>query len=241
MHFYQPRRYRRKLLFPPGLLALAGLLWLGCVALRPWQDALKRRSVLQLIVVPLHPSSIWDGSPLLSLSKINAFRPWRDAILEGNKKTSARLPQRAFITNVVRTMMADSAHAGGVRIHFASSTQYSDFIFVLDLLKRENVKQYWLDNRRGPATFYAFTEVRLRMGQGGIPELICGCCNSASTPSPVPFWDGFDNMVVSFWQFTWVETLLQQFGHPEWRSSLWLLASIAGLRGWKMWHFRSIV
>ena len=36
MHFYLPRRHRRQLLFPPGLLALAGLLWLGCVALGPW-------------------------------------------------------------------------------------------------------------------------------------------------------------------------------------------------------------
>ena len=37
MHFYLPRRHGRQLLFPPGLLALAGLLWLGCVALGPWQ------------------------------------------------------------------------------------------------------------------------------------------------------------------------------------------------------------
>ena len=37
MHLYLPRRHRRQLLFPPGLLTLAGLLWLGCVALGPWQ------------------------------------------------------------------------------------------------------------------------------------------------------------------------------------------------------------
>ena len=37
MPFYLPRRYRRKLLFPPSLLALAGLLWLGCVAVGTWQ------------------------------------------------------------------------------------------------------------------------------------------------------------------------------------------------------------
>ena len=35
MHLYLPRRHRRQLLFPPGLLTLAGLLWLGCVALGP--------------------------------------------------------------------------------------------------------------------------------------------------------------------------------------------------------------
>ena len=35
--FYLPRRHRRKLLFPPGLLAMAGLLWLGRVAVGTWQ------------------------------------------------------------------------------------------------------------------------------------------------------------------------------------------------------------
>lgn len=55
MHFYLPRRHRRYLLFPPGLLALAGLLWLGCVALGPWQEALKLKSVMQLTMPSLYP------------------------------------------------------------------------------------------------------------------------------------------------------------------------------------------
>ena len=36
MAFYLPRRHRRKLLFPTGLLALAELRWLGCVAVGTW-------------------------------------------------------------------------------------------------------------------------------------------------------------------------------------------------------------
>ena len=34
MAFYLPRQ--RKLLFPPGLLALAELRWLGCVSVGTW-------------------------------------------------------------------------------------------------------------------------------------------------------------------------------------------------------------
>ena len=37
MPFYLLRRRHLKLLFPPGLLALAGLLWLGRVAVGTWQ------------------------------------------------------------------------------------------------------------------------------------------------------------------------------------------------------------
>lgn len=48
MHFYLPRRHRRPLLFPPGLLALAELLWLGCVALGRWEPALRLHNVVQL-------------------------------------------------------------------------------------------------------------------------------------------------------------------------------------------------
>ena len=60
MHFYLPRRHRRRLLLPPGWVALAGLLLLGCLALRPWQERLKRQVVLELTMPPLNKSgTIW--------------------------------------------------------------------------------------------------------------------------------------------------------------------------------------
>ena len=53
MHSYLPRRRRRPLLFPPGLLALAGLLWLGCVQLGSNPRAI-RHAVLELPMPFLH-------------------------------------------------------------------------------------------------------------------------------------------------------------------------------------------
>ena len=50
MHFYLPRRHCRRLLFPPGLLALAGLLWLGCVYITQ-NVRLKPFPVLQLTMI----------------------------------------------------------------------------------------------------------------------------------------------------------------------------------------------
>ena len=55
MPFHLPRRHRRhrrRLLLPPGLVALAGLLLLCCLALRPWQEWLTRRNVIELNMLP---------------------------------------------------------------------------------------------------------------------------------------------------------------------------------------------
>ena len=89
MHFHLPRRHRRRLLLPPGLLALAGLLLLGCLALRPWQERLGRKVVMQLTMPPINESrTIWPveyfeacdslllKEPKLSYSNVLTYRSW---------------------------------------------------------------------------------------------------------------------------------------------------------------------
>ncbi|AWM31322.1 hypothetical protein [Hymenobacter nivis] len=233
MHLYLPRRHRRPLLFPPGLLALAGLLWLGCVALGPWQERLKVPSVIQLTMFPLHvsPNSFWAGNPLLlSVQKRNVFRPWRNALFTGNSQTDST--EQIFVIKQVRYILADSSHDGGVRIRFAPTARYKELVFIFDLMNRENVRQYWLDVVHTPAILYAFTKKYKPVKYEHFPCLLCNDVipYAPPPPTPAPFWVRFDNWVTDFWHLTWLRPLLQ----PEWRASVWLLAAIVALGGWRV-------
>ena len=238
MHFYLPRRYRRPLFFPPGLLALAGLLWLGCMAVSTHSERLNQRVVMQLTMPPMRstPDSPWYGasSPVsLSAQKLNAFRPWHTVQLVGY--AGVDLPAKAALAGRIRSILADSAHVGGVRIEFASTAHYKDFIYALDLLSREKARRYWLDIKHKPTTLYTFTEIRLRSDP---TEFICGNqYSSRRFSSPIqslPFWTRFDDWVTSFWDFSWLRTWLQPLQTPDWRASVWLLAVIGAVSSWRI-------
>ncbi|SHK86727.1 hypothetical protein [Hymenobacter psychrotolerans] len=64
-----PRR-RRPLLFPPGLLALAWLLWLGCVALPQMRGMEKPQVIMQVTMRPLHTSEYWQFFPPVYSSEL---------------------------------------------------------------------------------------------------------------------------------------------------------------------------
>ncbi|WP_157886854.1 hypothetical protein [Hymenobacter sp. PAMC 26628] len=238
MHFYLPRRHRRPLLFPPGLLALAGLLWLGCVVLGPWQERLKPRTMLRLTMLvlprPDHPDFSPYSLPYLA-AKVRAMGPWRNTYITGKPENVAR--EHASITNDVRTIMADSAHQGRVRVRFTQTARYKDLIFVLDLMVRENVRRYWFDIVHKPITFYALTEIHERRRPANFDfnsvtwysdgkthhGSIVGCIRTEDViPSMPPS--------IPFWRFAWLRPLLQ----PEWRVSAWFLAAIVMLGGWRL-------
>ncbi len=238
MHFYLPRRHRRQLLFPPGLLALAGLLWLGCVVVGKHSDRLKLRSVMQFTMPPLQitPDSPFYGlgSPVcMSARKLESFRPWLTACFTGSATHDLRT-QKRLIRNV-RGIIADSGHAGGVRIAFAPSAHYKNLVFALDLMNREKVKQYWLDFKHQPATLYAYTEIRRPLSQGGIAELTCGTPSRVRLyqPPPTPLGVQFDDWATDFWQLKWLR-FPQELKQPEWRASVWLFAAIASLSCWRI-------
>ncbi len=238
MHFYLPRRCRRHLLFPPGLLALAGLLWLGCVALGPWRNGLKLRSVMQL-TMPVLASSPAEAKTCLfcapSVSKIRSMGPWRNTYLTGI--FSSNTCEQAQITNNVRAMMADSEHRGRVSVQFAPTTHYKDLIFVLDLVSKEGVSRYWLDIYNKPVTFYAFTEIHERrrpanFNSNSVTWYFDGQMHHGSRMGCIVTEDVIPSMPhsIPFWYFAWLQLLLQ----PEWRASVWLLAAIVALSGWQI-------
>lgn len=234
MHFFLPRRHRRKLLFPPGLLALAGLLWLGCIALGAHPEQLKQRRVMQLTMVPLNLSrsyyrgyeSLWT-TILSSPAKIAAFRPWRDIRFIGNLQTDKL--EQAHMAGAVLAILSDTLHDGGVRVRFASASRYENLVFALDLMNRASITKYWLDIQHGPATLYTITNAYAPSdsleceGVGPLNIII------ENTP-PIPLRTQVYEWIASFWQFTWLKPLAQ----PEWRPSMYLFAVIALLSSWRM-------
>jgi len=161
MRFHLPRRYRRPLLFPPGLLALAWLLWLGCVALGPWQEQLKLRTMLRLTMPPL-PSAIPPvlpsdsippppPPPYLTRAELNELLPWRDAYFNGNSQSDGH--EKIRITSAVHDMMSNTEIGSGVRIQFMPKSYYKDLVFVINLMSQEGVRRWFLDTRQKPTVF----------------------------------------------------------------------------------------
>lgn len=132
MPFYFPRRHRRPLLLPLGLLALAGLLLLGCLALCPWQERLKRRSIIQL-TMPIRPQ------PGDSRLKINNFLPnpdtlrkhysWHNAHLTGNIQQDNWKQQQ--IIRALHKIAEDTLHGGILSVQLGPKACYSNMIFYL--------------------------------------------------------------------------------------------------------------
>lgn len=144
MHFYLPRRHRRKLLFPPGLLALAGLLWLGCLALSG-NPRLKRYSVLQLTVPMLHkPSDKDDSRYWFTPQTLDSMRQWQTFRLTG-----LSFADTIAIRHILRSLsgLHSAADSTGVKIVFGESSKYADFICLLNGAERFRIHKYAFETR----------------------------------------------------------------------------------------------
>ena len=173
MHFYLPRRHRRRLLLPPGLVALAGLLLLGCLALRPWQERLRRKVVIELNMMPQPVSDVlwprldlfsncsWPkaNGPMLRSSNLVHFRKWTTLKFGPNQVKNA----------LVAGQMDAILHSigpnpnwknNGLKICFGPGAEYSSMIKTLDLMSRYRVSQYFIDIYHTPIALYAFTMKR---------------------------------------------------------------------------------
>ena len=238
MHFYLLRRYRRRRLFPPGLLALAGLLWLGCVQAGAWREQLKRSSVLQLTMpkprspkdAALFPTVRW-GVP--DPDTLRAQYTWHEAALTGERNRAGRQHHR--IAARLRAIMADTLHAGALRVRIAPQARYADMVFLLDLMDREGVAKYWLDITRKPTTFYVihgagaprrfYHSSNVYYNEFGRRGHFEGCIlyyDDLVVPKHTtqPFMVVLDNWTTDFWQ---------RLRQPEWRISIWLLAAVLAL------------
>ena len=241
MHFYLPRRHRRRLLLPPGLVALAGLLLLGCLALRPWQELAKVHGVIQLTV------PIYEAHPHLPTIRFLVPNPdtmcerrFRyQALLNGNATHDQRQYRR--IVAAIRAITSDNKHNGLVCVQLASTARYENMVAMLDLVKRMNLHQHWFDFTRKPTSFYIFSsqEIISTNEQPGFKHMSGCLLYPPYTPAPVPplpLLYRFNQAVIALWTFHWLAPLK----HPSWRIPLVLLALLSIMNLWRLWALRKI-
>ncbi|MBO2011728.1 hypothetical protein [Hymenobacter negativus] len=239
MRFYLPRRYRRKLLFPPGLLALAGLLWLGCVAVGSWREQLKPRYAIS-ITTPVRLIHHDSQFPTIQFELPNPDSVcescnWHNASFTGNPIADKH--EQALVVKYVRNIIADTMHAGGIRIRFTPTAHYASLVFILNLMNEKAVKKCWLDITRKPVTYYVITNAykskiikpKTTIEVATIP-MHCLLNNDVIYSQNKPSDIELTKSLAGFWKLKWLRPLRQ----PEWRISVGLLAAMVTLSGWRI-------
>jgi len=167
MHFYLPRRYRRRLLLPPGFLALTGLLLLGCLALESRLEESRRPiTAMELAVLPRTRSNsdlIWPplseldncvwpkkNEPMLRYSNLSHYRNWSTLeFSQGQNSDTLTIHQLKKILQELHP--SGNWRNNGLRIYFGPHAHYDTLVTVLDLLGRYK-SQYFSDFRFTPVT-----------------------------------------------------------------------------------------
>jgi hypothetical protein len=153
MPFYLPRRHRRRLLLPPGLVALAGLLLVGCLALRPWQERLTRPTVIDFTMPVRHGRSMIDN--VFEPKELTKCNDWYDTYFDGSRSGDAR--HALGIIRQAAAMQAFPQRDQRLQVQLGRRATYAELVFLLDTMDRFNIKKYVLDINHGPTVFYAFT------------------------------------------------------------------------------------
>jgi hypothetical protein len=219
---FLPRRRQRRLLLPPGWMALGFTLLLGCLVLLSHERQLILRTVLQ-VTMPSVKSSVdapWNNFVYKQPSELNALRPWHDADFVGAPLTD--FVTASTIGNAVLAINADTSHVGGVRIRFRQQATYANLVKALDLMNVVNQKKYWLDIRHQPITLYAITAKDLPVKLVGSQPVYLGCCTCPSEEYTEPLTEATFQQVIA--------KLCQQ----AWRPSILLLITISVLSFYRL-------
>ncbi|PJJ59383.1 hypothetical protein CLV45_0800 [Hymenobacter chitinivorans DSM 11115] len=258
---YVIRRHRRHLLFPPGLLALAFLLLLGCQVLRPWYGVLGPHYVLSLTLPARPVSDVIYPYPDIALfkqvrigesehssqeqlelfSQLPYFRHWQDFTFTGEQVARGATAEKARLA--FQAMRTDTTRAKGIRIRFTEQASYTSLVQILDWAQSATGDNYLLDIYQGPVTLYAFTNAYRppaidvdRLFPDGNAIIGCSLCNDfyPYSPPPASFWEQMKTWVTQC-KLIWKQALLSS----EWLASLSLLCAIMLTTMRKMarrWH-----
>jgi hypothetical protein len=237
-----PRRVRCRLLLPPGWVALGFLLLLGCQALQPRYGQLKRWNVLQLTMMPLKADTSYlrflkslpaskvrnefnpyaTPLPTISTSVLQKLRPWHTVDFSGQHL--ADFFSAAAVESATRKIIADTSHAGGVRVRFLPCATYSALVRALDIMNYTNQKKYFLDIHHHPTTLYAITDPPSY--DKPKPTFVCG--TPYMKPYLLPRDVGLREMGIEFW-----EKLLALVSKPWQMLAVWLVV-ISSLSIWQL-------
>jgi len=223
---FLPRRCYRRLLLPPGWLALGFLLLLGCLALMSHERQLSVETILQL-TMPLSKKKVEErrraGEPYYQLfsnplDSLNTTTHWYNVNFDGAALND--FINKAAVETVVPAMKADTSHAKGVRIYFRQGATYGNLVSLVDLMNRLRYRYYWFDIEHHPTTFYVVNNQAARRRESAeIPRVGCCMCMTEldKVSGPLP----------SFLQIA--QQALSSLWQQGWRPSALLLAVISSL------------
>ncbi|MGI4760277.1 MAG: hypothetical protein ACRYF0_06195 [Janthinobacterium lividum] len=224
----KPHRVRRRLLLPPGWVALGFLLLLGCLTIVSHWRQLRLSNVIQLTMPQLQASKLNMWPPVLyqSPKELEKYRPWHTVDL-GNEVV-ADFFGTATTETAIRQIIADTSHAGGVRIRFWPGTTYTSLVRVLDIMNYANQKKYWLDIRHFPTTLYAITDPPTRTK----PAISFSCGTRYLEMYLPPVKVGLQGVIEDFWKN------LLALASPPWQSFAFMLLVINILSVWHLFRPR---
>ncbi len=145
------------------------------------------------------------------------MRPWHNVEFRGNYVHD--FLSAAATEETVRYIVADTSHAGGVRVRFLSGATYANFVKILDIMSYTREKKYWLDIRRYPVTLYAITDRVEKIA----PSFSCGTRSLEARLRP-----GSGRVGLQAWLVNFRECLLSLLNQP-WQVSTLLLAILSAL------------
>ncbi|HET9503683.1 MAG TPA: hypothetical protein VFO93_09085 [Hymenobacter sp.] len=148
---YAPRRHSRRLLLPPGWVALGFLLLLACQALLSHRRQMLQERVLSLVMPFYSEKQAKKYETLEEHYAIGAYKPlasllgvphWRIINLTG--KPLNDFFATAAIEPAVQALKKDTSSAG-IQVVFTTGATYGNLVQLLNSMQRQKDEKYWLD------------------------------------------------------------------------------------------------
>jgi hypothetical protein len=171
---YLPRRHRRRLLFPPGLLALAGLLWLGCMAVPKMVGPTQYMKEISFFSLQA-PAFPFGGFP--TSQEVEDFGPWKSITLSNSPW--AEYFDMKIVESASLSLAEEQAEHRALRVYFNEFTSYNTFIGLCDLCSRLGIKRYWVDWRKHP---YSFNLLGNIPSDHNYSSFVCGTSDQSLLP-----------------------------------------------------------
>lgn len=216
---HAPRRHTRRLLLPPGWVALGFLLLLGCQALLAHRRQLQVPNILRLqmpiperMATALNHNAYAKDFKLFTkpLADIKPETRWNTINFNGKKLND--FVNGATVATAVQSADADTVHATGVKVYFQSGTTYSSLVAILDLMKRTGHQSYWFDIEHQPTAFYIVNEQAIKREEDGLEKvtpsktMTCYTMPVEKYQPPTSFfssWKTYWERFANLWQQPW--------------------------------------
>lgn len=220
-----PRRRYRALFFPPGLLALAGLLWLGCVAVP--RIVGPTQHVMEVAFPALHaPAGSFGGFP--TPQQVENMGPWRSITLSGNPWTEYF--DMKIVENASLSLAEEQYQNRALHVYLNESTSYNTFIRLRDMCNRLSINRYWVDLRKLPYSFNLLGNIpHPGYPTPDYPTMVCGTSNQFLKPTK-PYIEVVEEWITESWAVVL---------SPVWRNTWLLLLLITALSIRQLTHLRA--